>query len=156
MEREKRKICHFDSLYGKCVQCTLGAYCSINNNATGRFIMGHHKENMALKTVKDQSICKVSLKQISSRRVIGKASVGRSLMWIDTAGSDLQKQITRCDAITCSSLGVEAMEVATGASPLRSTTLQLRELSSRGSLKPSWVSLLCASKLWSLHTWSPP
>lgn len=72
MEREKRKICHFDSLYGKCVQCTLGAYCSINNSATGRFIMGHHKENMGLKTIKDQSICKVSLKQVSSRESLVK------------------------------------------------------------------------------------
>lgn len=80
MGREKRKICHFDSSYGKCVQRTLGAYCSINKNATGRFIVGDHKENMAVKTVKDQSTCKIILKQISSKRVIGKASVGRSLM----------------------------------------------------------------------------
>lgn len=80
MEREKRKICHFDSSNGKCVQRTLGAYCSISNSATGRFIMGDHRENMAIKAVKDQSICKVSLKQISFRRVIDKASVGGSLM----------------------------------------------------------------------------
>lgn len=59
MGREKRKRCHFDSLYGTCVQCTLGAYCSINNNGSGRFIMGDHKENMAIKTIKDQSICQV-------------------------------------------------------------------------------------------------
>lgn len=53
MEREKRKICHFDSLYGKSVQRTLGAYCSINNTARGRFIMGDHKENMIVKNIKD-------------------------------------------------------------------------------------------------------
>lgn len=79
MEGKKGKICHFDSSYGKCLQRTLGAYCSINNDATGRFMMGHHKENMAVKTIRPEYL-QSSLKQISSRRVIGKASVGRFLM----------------------------------------------------------------------------
>lgn len=62
------------------MQRTLGAYCSINNNATGRLIVGDHKENMTVKNIKDQSICKVSLKQVSARRVIGKASIGEPLL----------------------------------------------------------------------------
>lgn len=60
--------------------CTLSAYYRLNNNATGRFIMGHHKENVAVKTIKDQRICKVSLKQMSSKRLVGKTFVDRSLM----------------------------------------------------------------------------
>lgn len=46
MEGERREIRHFDSLYSKCVQRTLGACCSINNSATKRFIIGNHKENI--------------------------------------------------------------------------------------------------------------
>lgn len=46
IEGKRRKTGHFDSLYSKCVQRTLGAYCSISNSGTKRFIIGNHKENM--------------------------------------------------------------------------------------------------------------
>lgn len=148
MERERRKICHFDSLYGKCVQRTLGAYCSINNNATGRFIMGDHKENMTVKNIKDPSICKVSLKQISARGVIGKASIGKSPMGNETVLTlTCTNKSARCNAMPCFNSRCSGNEVGKWDFLLGGNNcVNVLQGFTLDSLKASWLSLLCASR----------